>query len=292
MHITDALAKFQVQLLADGRSPHTCGQYRRHVTLLARWLEAECRDPNVETIDHEVLALFLVSDAALCTPDGRPKKATTMNALRTSVRTFFSYLHGAGTVPSNPARLVRRARCASPPPRGLTDDDRSRLLKELDGARSERERRDAVLFRVMLLTGIRIGSAIALDAEDVVLEAGELTLRTMKNDCPDRIFLPTAAVELLRPLVESRGSGPLFVGWEGRRLSARHVQRRLQAWRSRAGIRRPVTPHSLRHTFATRLYERTRDLPLVQAALRHRSILSTTQYTRVAGTRLRHALQA
>ncbi|MFH0947122.1 MAG: tyrosine-type recombinase/integrase, partial [Planctomycetota bacterium] len=129
----------------------------------------------------------------------------------------------------------------------------------------------------------------ALDVEDVDLEAGELWLRTTKNDRPDRVFLAPATVELLRPFIEGR-SGPLFTGRNGHRLSSRHVQRRLAMWLGRVGVTRHASPHSLRHSFATRLYEKTGDMLLVKSALGHRSILSTAIYAHAGGDRLRNAL--
>lgn len=292
MLIEDALRRYLVQLQADGRSPHTLKQYQRHVRLLARWLEGEGRDQEVETIDHEVLALFLVSDAATRRPDGRPKKATAMNTLRSSLRTFFGYLHAAGYVAANPARLIRPARCGTPPPRALSTDEQGRLLAALDAAATPEERRDRVLFRLMLATGIRIGSALGLDVEDVDLENGDLWLRRTKGDRPDRAFLPQDTVALLREHLANPGMGPLFTGRGGRRLSARHVQRRLRTRLVSAGITRPASPHSLRHTMATRLYEATGDVLLVKSALGHRSILSSVVYAQAVPRRLREALEA
>jgi len=289
MRLQDALDKYILQLRADGRSDHTIHQYRRHVRLLDRWLQGEGRDHSIDAVDHEVIALFMVSDSATLTPDGRPKKATSTNALRSSLRTFFGYLHAAGLTCANSARLLRRARCGTPPPRALSEDEQQRLLEALDGAVTPEERRDRVLFRLMLATGIRIGSALALDVGDVDLEAGELWLRTMKNDRPNHVFLPPATVEMLRPFVENR-TGPLFTGRGGRRLGARHVQRRLATWLQQAGMTRPASPHSLRHSFATRLLEKTGNLVLVKEALNHLSIASTLVYLRGREEELRQVL--
>ena len=146
-----------------------------------------------------------------------------------------------------------------------------------------------MLFSLMLTTGIRIGSAIGLDIEDVDLDDGVLWLRTTKGDRPERVLLTETIRDQLDAFVRGR-TGPLFVGARGNRLSARHVQRRFSEWCGRTGIRRGATPHSLRHTFATRLYRKTGDLPLVQQALRHRSIASTLVYARCDEARVQAAL--
>src|SRR6187397_1323555 len=116
MKLEDALARYTTQLEADGRSPHTIGQYQRHVGLLGAWLGS----PEIETIAHEDLARFLASANARTRPDGKVKRATSANALRTSLRTFFRYAHEAGYCLANPARLIRRAMCGTAPPRALS----------------------------------------------------------------------------------------------------------------------------------------------------------------------------
>ena len=162
MPIEDALDRFILQLRADGRSDHTVRQYRRHVRALKKWLVDEDRHDDTAAISHEAIAAFLVSPAAGHRPDGSPKKATSTNALRSSIRNFFGYLHRAGDIDADPSRLVRRARCEPPPPRALSEDERARLLAALDECTSPEDVRDRALFRLMLATGIRIGAAVTL----------------------------------------------------------------------------------------------------------------------------------
>src|SRR5262245_35719005 len=114
MQLQDALSMFLVQLEADGRSPHTIRQYRRHVRAFGAWLGQGGPRRAVATIGHEDVARFLAAPVARTAVHGGPKRAISMNALRTSLRCFFRYLHEAGVVPQNPARLVRRAMCAPP----------------------------------------------------------------------------------------------------------------------------------------------------------------------------------
>ena len=292
MNVLDALDRYLVQLEADGRSPHTIGQYRRHVRLLASWLSAEGHSADLRDLDHEVLARFLASPAARTRPDGRPKKATATNALRSTMRTFFAWVHAAGYVGVNPARLVRRARCGSPPPRALSEDEQRRLLDTLAAADGPEAERDHALFHVMLGTGIRVGSAVALDVEDLDLDAGVLYLRQAKGDRPERVFLSRGSVDHLRRFIGERTGGPLFPARGGRAMTTRHVNRRLQRWLKAAGIERPASCHSLRHAFATSMYRRCRDVLLVKEALRHRSIVSTLVYAQVDEDRLRAALGA
>src|SRR2546422_5428698 len=129
MRIEAALEKFLVQLQADGRSPHTIGQYRRHIRLFARWArDVGPRCQRIESLDHEAIAQFLAASLANTRPDGAKKKATSTNCLRSSLKGFLAYLHRAGYIRHDPGRLIRRAMCSPPPPRAMSSDDQKQLL--------------------------------------------------------------------------------------------------------------------------------------------------------------------
>ena len=153
-------------------------------------------------------------------------------------------------------------------------------------------RRDEALFALMLGAGLRVGEAVALDVGDVELDEATVLLRRTKGDRPDRAPLPAGVVDLLRALVGKRRSGPVFRSAAGGRLCARMVGVRLHHWLAAAGVERRAGPHALRHTFAMGLYERTGDLGVVQAGLRHRHIAATQCYARCADARLREAMGA
>ena len=101
MQIEEALDRYTTQLEADGRSQHTICQVRRHVRLLARWLDAKT---ELGALTHESVARFLASELVVKRTDGAARKPTSANALRSSVRTFCGYVHAAGYVAANPAR--------------------------------------------------------------------------------------------------------------------------------------------------------------------------------------------
>ena len=290
MRILAGLEKFSLQLEADGRSLHTVRQYRRHVRLLARWLRQAGHGGEVEAVGPEDVARFLASPAARRKPGGGAKKATSLNALRSSVKGFFGYLHRAGYVAHDPSRLLRRAVCAGGPPRHLSEDERERLLSTLAAATQPQAERDHALFHLMLATGLRLGAALGLDTDDVHLEQGEIRVRRAKGGREERAYLGEGIRQHLGRFLGDLTSGPLFRTANGRRLAPRQAQRRFRAWLKRAGIERPFSPHSLRHSFAMRLYRRTGDILLVKEALRHRSIASTLVYARVDQDRLREAV--
>jgi site-specific recombinase XerD len=285
MNIHNALNRFLLQLRANGRSPTTIAQRRRHIVALADWLGA---DTNVDDVGHEDIAAFLASPAARQRPDGGMRKASTTNVHRTSLREFFGFLHKAGTIPQDPTRLVRRAVCGPPPPRSLSEEEKRRFLAALQEHGSERNR---ALFQTMLTCGLRVGSAVGLDVGDVDLDRGVLRLRAAKGDRMEEAVVPRTTAEVLRVFIGGRTTGPLFAARGGCRISVRHVQRVFAEIAGTAGIGTTKT-HSLRHSFAQNLYQTTADVLLVQRALRHRSIESTLIYARADDRRLREVLGA
>jgi integrase/recombinase XerC len=206
------------------------------------------------------------------------------------LKAFFSYAHEAGWTRTNPARLIRRARCGGPAPRGLSDQDRDRLLATLICAQGAEARRDHLLFDLMLSTGIRLSSALALRDCDVDLARGDLVLWNAKGARVERVVLGRDIRDHLVGFLAERAPGSLFPGPDGTPITRRHAVRRLAYWWGRAGCQGKATPHSLRHDFATRLAARTGDVLLVQRALGHRSLASTMVYARADEGRLRAAL--
>ena len=127
-----------------------------------------------------------------------------------------------------------RAVCGTPLPKALTDEEQERLLATLADATSEADRRDRVLFELMLRTGIRIGSALGIRVEDVALDRGEIHLRRMKFRREHVVYMPGTLVELLRDWLGVRTSGHMFVGQASAPITPRHIARRLAVWCERA----------------------------------------------------------
>lgn len=288
MFIDDALQGYLLQIEADGRSRHTAGQYRRHITVLSRWLARTGHPGHLRAIGPEDLARFLTAPEARLTRSGRPKRATSVNGLRSSLRGFFGYLHRAGFLSNDPARLIRRAITGPPPPRGLTDAEEMRFRRALAKGRTREDRRDRVLFELMLATGVRLSAALGVRTEDVDLEEGVVVVHT-KGDKVQRVFLGREIRRALERHLEGR-QGFLFARADGKALCPRHVQRRFRRLRETAGLPFGISPHSLRHAFATRLYARTHDVFVVKEALGHQSISSTMAYARPDDVRLRRAV--
>ena len=290
MQILEVLEKFVIQLEADGRGWSIIGQYRRHVGLLDRWLATGNRSRKVADLTHEVLAGFLASPDARLRPDGVQKKATSMNVLRGSLKSFSRYAFLAGHVALDPGRMMHRARCGHPPPRWLAQEEANQLLATIATERSSIAKRDLIFVQLLLGTGVRLSTALALRSQDVDVTRRLLVLREMKGNAPDMLPISVTVAAMLQTYLQDRPPGPLFEGEKGRPLGRRQAARRLEIWGERAGLVGRVHAHALRHSFARRLYEKTGDVLTVQALLRHRSIASTMIYAKVDLRDLRRAL--
>jgi len=279
MRTLSILERYQTQLVADGRSIFWRQQIDRHIHFMDRWFRKHRLPHDVKRITHEHVAQFLSSPEANTRRDGQPKKTTSTNCLRSSVKVFFGYAHAAGHAPRNAAALVRRAKCAPPPPRAMPPDDLKRLLATVDVAEGAAAERDSALLHLLAETGIRIGSALAATVEDLDLRHRELRLTTTKGNRPTVITLPLPLCRRLRHYLGNRTGGPLFPALGGRPVTGRQARRRMSHWLEKAGCR-PASPHGLRHAFAKRLYAASKNIAVVQAALRHRAIASTLVYAR------------
>ena len=202
----------------------------------------------------------------------------------------------AGVVDDNPARSIRMHRLPRKLPVFLTTAEKKRLLKELKGRTDFSALRDRAMIEVLLGTGIRLGELAALDMDDIDLDAKHLRVRA-KGNVPQVKFIKTDLRTLLRRyLAERRRHGrpemeALFLSNRDGRLCQRQIANRLAHWLRKAGIEKELTPHGLRHTFATHLYGATNDLLVVQRALGHRDVSTTQIYTHLVDGQLEEALE-
>jgi integrase/recombinase XerC len=294
MRISEAIEGFGCQMAANGRSAHTRAAYLRDLRALSGWLK---KDPALSTITPDCLARFLISDMVLCTPVGQPRAAISVNRTKSALRSFFAFCVESGFIRENPARLIRSSPARAKEPSTLEAGEIERIravLAEKTGVLADRDR---LVFEVLLGTGIRLGSLVGLSRGDVDLEAGTLQILS-KGGGREHVFLNPQLGELLRhhlgesaPQSPCGPHSPVFRSKSGRRLGARQIQLNFAWWLGQAGITRPFSIHSLRHTFATWLYRKTGDLYLVQRALGHRQITTTEIYARVEDDAVRREVQ-
>ena len=297
MKLSEARTRFETSLRANGRSPHTVASYTTDVALFERWLaDGDRADALVDAVTSDHVAAFIASDAVQLKLDGGSRAAGSVNKVRASLRAFFRWLVDTGAISSNPTSSLASSRRSAAPPELLTAAEQKRVFKTIRERRGELAARDRLIIELFLGTGIRLSSLVGLDVEDVRLDDKRLFI-TAKGGHRERVFLKSGLRRLLRIHLRGlerrgAGAGALFRSSRGTRMSARQVQTRLIYWLGEAGIEKAISPHSLRHTFGTRLYARTRDLRLVQRALGHRHVTTTQVYVQLADDVLEDAIEA
>jgi len=292
MTLDQALDAFRTHQRAQGRSEKTIAIYAHDLSQVFTRLD----DMGVASITGQRLITVMSDPTLITSPTGTPKAPATLNRGRAAVRAFFAWALDMGHITENPSLGIHLQRAPRTPPAFLTETEVRRLLKALTGRTSLLAKRDRTLIETFLATGIRLQELVALDLADVDLDAKHLHVRRAKGGQPQVKFLNTHLRGILRTYLQWRRKQgehcpALFISQRGTRLSPRQVGYRFEHWLREAGIDKAISPHGLRHTFATRLYSRTGDLLVVQRALGHRNIATTEIYTHLVDGALEEALE-
>jgi len=222
-------------------------------------------------------------------------RATIARKIAT-LRSFYKFLARQGEVPNNPVKVIRTPRQEKRLPKFLTPADVERLLATPKG-QDLLSLRDVAMLEVLYSSGIRVSELVGLDLEDVD-PIGEVARVRGKGRRERLALLGSCALKALNRYLASRAKSAvrdteaLFVNRHGARLSARSVRRKLAKYLAAAGLDPHVSPHTLRHSFATHMLERGADLRAVQEMLGHRSLSTTQIYTHVTASRLKEIYEA
>lgn len=218
-----------------------------------------------------------------------------------AIRSFGRYLRREGLVERDPGALAATPKQDRKLPAHLDEGEMARMLDAPDGA-TPLGRRDRAILELFYASGLRLGELVGLGLEDVDL--GRRLVRVLGKGGKERIvpFTRPAAAALRayladretlvrrsgapRPLRGRAAAEPLFVNYQGGRLSARSVDRLVRRYVTAASTRRGISPHALRHSFATHLLERGADLRAIQEMLGHARISTTQRYTHVSAAQL------
>lgn len=201
-----------------------------------------------------------------------------------SIRSFFKFLHREGYVKKNPAKLVSSVRMPRPLPRFLTVDEAFTLIDRTRGE-SFIETRDRAILELLYSSGLRVSELTSLDTTD--LDIKEALIRVKGKGKKERILpIGTKAMEALKNYLPERishkkKSPSLFLNYRGGRLTERSVRRILLQCSRMVNLKGDLSPHTLRHTFATHLLHGGADLRSIQELLGHSSLSTTQKYTHV-----------
>lgn len=280
-----------------GRSVRTITNYDHYLT---RFLEYVKYDDPKRISERDVREYRLWLNRQPGTKVGRVTeslKRRTQNYHLIALRAFLKYLRRKDIESLNPERIE----LAKVPERELdliSSQELNRLLDSPDRS-NEAGLRDRAILELLFSTGLRVSELCALSQEDVDLSRDEFSVRG-KGDKVRVVFLSDAAKSAIREYLKARKDfdGAMFIQYgkntEGvkekngdLRLTPRSIQRIIKRYATLAGITRKVTPHKLRHSFATDLLSNGADLRSVQALLGHANIATTQIYTHVTDKHLR-----
>jgi len=258
-------------------SPHTCSNYRRDLKLFQAWL-GERGVEAWERVDFNDVSGF----AAQRHRQGR--KSRTIARELSSIRSFFQYLIRNGVITRNPALEVSAPKSDKPLPKTCDAESLDRLLR-VSAASDDLVLRDVAIFELIYSSGLRLAELVGIDLDDLDLAEQTLVV-TGKGNKTRYLPVGSKAVSALQRWLKLRPQycsvslqKALFLSKQGKRISARNVQSRLKRLIQQQALGQPLSPHVLRHSFATHLLESSSDLRAVQELLGHANIATTQVYT-------------
>ena len=258
-------------------SPHTISNYRRDLLQLAHYLES--KKLSLKDIDNIVLRGFL---AVLY---DRGEKKSTVGRKLAAIRSFFQFCVRKRWMDDNPAKVVSTPKQDKSVPSFLSEEEMQEFL-DLPQTAKPLDLRDKAMLELLYATGIRVSELVGICLEDV--KFASRLIRIKGKGKKERLvpFGRTAEKSLrsylrVRPLLnkEQVEETAFFLNYRGQKLSSRSVERTVDKCIQSSAVRRKISPHSLRHSFASHLLSRGADLRIIQELLGHESLATTQKYT-------------
>ncbi|MGW8316377.1 MAG: site-specific tyrosine recombinase XerD [Bacteroidales bacterium] len=291
MNWPDTLKDFEGFLkLEKGLSPHSIQAYLADIHKLIRYLELQQIDQGPDELDHAELSRFMawIGELGL--------SARSQARVLSGLKAFYRFLLLEDRIEKDPTALLEGPRLGRKLPEVLTVDEIDRMLKCIDLSKPEGRRNKAML-EVLYSCGLRVSELVELKMSAIHREEGfvrivgkgnkerlvpisQLALREIDLYLPDRHSLE----------IQPGEQDMLFLNRRGKRLSRVMVFTVIRELASAAGIKKRVSPHTFRHSFATHLIEGGADLRAVQEMLGHESIITTEIYTHLDREYLREAI--
>ncbi len=276
----DLIANFVHYLDAErGLAKATQASYARDLARFQVWLGDQQLKAIPETRD--TLADFFAHEAD-------ELAQTSMAREQSALRKFYRFLLRQGVIHANPMELIDAPKPAKHLPTTLSADEITQLLAAPDLAKPIGVR-DRAIFELMYATGMRVSEIVNLQLSQLHLQLH--LIQVIGKGDKERLVpvSPQAAtwvdryLSVARPkLVHGRGPENVFVNFHGQHLTRQGIWKNLKAYITRIGITKDVTPHTLRHSFATQLLENGADLRVVQEILGHADISTTQLYTHLS----------
>ena len=268
-----------IQMLRSEKyySPHTCSNYRRDLKQFLDYLQQQ-QIQSWDKVRYEQVSGYAAKRFRL----GR--KSRSIARALSSIRSFYQYLVRNHLVEHNPAREVSAPKADKPLPKTCDAESLDRLLTVADSD-DELVLRDLAIFELIYSSGLRLAELVSIDLDAIDLTQQQL-LVTGKGNKMRYLPVGSKAVNAIKRWLKLRpgylrdpSETALFLSKQGKRISARNVQARLQNLVKLQGLGQQLSPHTLRHSFATHMLESSSDLRAVQELLGHANIATTQIYT-------------
>ena len=275
-----------------GLAANTLSAYRRDLHRYAGWLAATGVDDPAAAGEADLVA-FLGAMRAASTPEGTGYRASSVARSLAAVRGFHRFLVRERLAGTDPSRDLDTPKVPASLPKALSVEEVEALLGAVAG-HDRLAMRDRALLETLYAAGLRVSEATGLDVDDLDLDDG--AVRAFGKGSKERLVpIGRAARRALeaylvraRPLLAGPRAGPaLFLNAQGTRLTRQGCWKILRRHARHAGLQDKVSPHVLRHSFATHLLAGGADIRSVQELLGHASLATTQVYTRVTPDRLR-----
>jgi len=275
--------------IEQGLARNTLDAYGRDLTRYARFLVSRRSDPVRATPD--LISIYL----AMLLRDGLSPRSVERNLV--VIRRLHTFLHAAGVARSDPTEDIPPPRRGRNLPKVLSIEEVEAILAAPDTG-TPRGLRDAAMLETLYATGFRVSELVSLKMRDLKLDSA--FARVMgKGGKEKAVPLSDIAVQRLsdyldrgrRAILKERESEAVFVTNRGGGMTRQAFWVLLRKYARAAGVRRKLSPHTLRHSFATHLLQRGADLRVVQTLLGHSDISTTEIYTHVDPERLRHVIR-
>ena len=283
----DPLVAFLRHLASEqDASPHTLRSYRADLLEFVQHAGHGERGEWLAAVDTRTVRAFLVR------LHERGLNAVTIARKLAAVRSWFRFLVRRGVLERNVAREVRGPRTPKKLVSFLPVDEAAVLMDARPAGGPERPR-DAAVLELLYASGLRVSELAGLDLDDV--DRARQTVRVLGKGRKERIVpYGGRAASALAAHLASRGDdrGPLFANRRGGRLTVRSIHSIVRRRALACGITRRVSPHTLRHTFATHLLDAGADLRMIQELLGHSRLSTTQRYTHVGTDQLMRAYDA
>ena len=291
--LAEQLARFLDFISVErGLSGNTVGAYRRDLVRYRSFL-ATAGVTDATRVEEPLVAAYVASLSGAQYAEGKRYTASSVARALAAVRSFHLFLLREGDTELNPAEAIARPKVPRTLPRPLSVEEIGSIVAAPGDARPV-ELRDKAILETLYGAGLRISELVGLDVDDADLE--DSSLRVLGKGSKERVvpigsFAAAAVGAYLtrgRPALSNARSGAaLFLNRRGGRLTRQSVAKILKSAASRAGLRRRVTPHTLRHSFATHLLQGGADVRVVQELLGHATLSTTQIYTLVTDDDLR-----